>query len=184
MDRCVIVGRGYEYATAREWALKLKELAQVFADPYSAADFLHGPIALVQPGIPALVRRPTGAPAEGQLELLRRPPRPRRRHRRGRPSRPRRVRLGRWSIALPDGVPEWLRPIVSISPAAALRVPPDARVAGLDPDAPRYIAKVTRTTDRARIQTMASDGARAGSRPALVRATATPKTMSHRRSVH
>jgi len=42
LDRCVIVGRGFEYATAREWALKLKELGRVFADPYSAADFLHG----------------------------------------------------------------------------------------------------------------------------------------------
>ena len=64
-------GRGFEYATAREWALKLKELAQVFADPYSAADFLHGPIALVQPGIPVLVLAPEGAAAAGQIELLR-----------------------------------------------------------------------------------------------------------------
>ena len=45
-----MLGRGFEYATAREWALKLKELAQVAADPYSAADFQHGPLALVEPG--------------------------------------------------------------------------------------------------------------------------------------
>jgi glucosamine--fructose-6-phosphate aminotransferase (isomerizing) len=38
-DLLLVIARGYEYATAREWALKLKELAQVFADPYSAADF-------------------------------------------------------------------------------------------------------------------------------------------------
>ena len=44
-DRCVILGRGFDYASAREWALKLKELAQVAADPYSAADFEHGPLA-------------------------------------------------------------------------------------------------------------------------------------------
>ena len=41
--RALVLARGYEYATAREWALKLKELAHVFADPYSSADFQHGP---------------------------------------------------------------------------------------------------------------------------------------------
>src|SRR6185503_2079045 len=53
-DRLLVIARGYEYATAREWALKLKELAQVFADPYSAADFEHGPLALLEPGVPVL----------------------------------------------------------------------------------------------------------------------------------
>ena len=58
-DQAAATGRssspaGFEYATAREWALKLKELARVFADPYSAADFQHGPLALVEPGVPVL----------------------------------------------------------------------------------------------------------------------------------
>jgi len=35
--RCAVLARGFHYATAREWALKLKELAYVLADPYSAA---------------------------------------------------------------------------------------------------------------------------------------------------
>ncbi len=143
-DRCVIVGRGFEYATAREWALKLKELARVFADPYSSADFRHGPIALVQSGIPVLVLAPAGAAAEGQLELLR-------------DLRERGVEtvvasddeaalaLGRWSIPLPAAVPEWLRPIVSIVPAQLFAYHA-TRARGLDPDAPRYISKVTRTT--------------------------------------
>ena len=52
--RTLVLARGFEYATAREWALKLKELAHVFADPYSAADFQHGPLALVEPGVPVL----------------------------------------------------------------------------------------------------------------------------------
>ena len=143
-DRCVVVGRGFEYATAREWALKLKELGQIFADPYSAADFRHGPIALVQPGIPALVLAPEGQAAEGQDELLG-------------DLRERNVdtvvvsdvaatrALGRWSIPIPAGVPEWLRPVVSIVPAQlfALHV---TRARGLDPDEPRYLSKVTRTT--------------------------------------
>jgi glucosamine--fructose-6-phosphate aminotransferase (isomerizing) len=143
MDRSVVVGRGFEYATAREWALKLKELAQIFADPYSAADFLHGPIALVQPGIPVLVLAPSGAPAEGQIELLR-------------DLRERGIDtlvvsdeaetrdLGRWSISIPPSVPEWLRPIVSIVPAQLFAYHL-TRARGLDPDNPRAISKVTRT---------------------------------------
>lgn len=143
MDRCVVVGRGYEYATAREWALKLKELAQVFADPYSSADFRHGPIAVVRPGIPVLVLAPSGAAAEGQEQLLR-------------DLRDAGVdtlvvsdveatrALGRWGIALPPRLPEWLRPIVSIVPAQlfALHL---TLARGLDPEAPRGLAKVTRT---------------------------------------
>jgi glucosamine--fructose-6-phosphate aminotransferase (isomerizing) len=142
-ERCVVVGRGFEYATAREWALKLKELGQVFADPYSSADFRHGPIALVQPGIPVLVVAPSGAAEAGQLELLA-------------DLRSRSVEtavlsdvastrdLGTWSIPIPAPVPEWLRPVVSILPAQLFaRHMTIAR--GLDPDAPRYISKVTRT---------------------------------------
>jgi glucosamine--fructose-6-phosphate aminotransferase (isomerizing) len=143
LDRCVIVGRGFEYATAREWALKLKELGQVFADPYSSADFRHGPIALVQPGIPALMLAPDGRAAAGQADLLR-------------DLRERGVdtvvvsdnqatrTLGRWSISLPAGVPEWLRPVVSIVPAQLFAYHL-ALARGLDPDEPRYLSKVTRT---------------------------------------
>ena len=60
--RALVLARGYEYATAREWALKLKELAHVFADPYSSADFQHGPLALVEPGVPVLAVARAGAP--------------------------------------------------------------------------------------------------------------------------
>src|SRR5438105_10387614 len=34
LAHCVVLGRGYNYATAQEWALKLKELAYVFTDVY------------------------------------------------------------------------------------------------------------------------------------------------------
>jgi len=142
-DRLVVLGRGYEYATAREWALKLKELAQVFADPYSAADFLHGPIALVQQGVPVLAIVPDGPTAAGMTELL------------ARLaeldtdsvvlSDSARLRaLGRRSIALPAGLPEWLRPIVSIVPAQLFAYHLTL-ARGLDPEAPRHLRKVTRT---------------------------------------
>ena len=143
-DRCIVIGRGFEYATAREWALKLKELGQVFADPYSAADFLHGPIALVQPGIPVLVLAPSGVPAAGQVELLQDL------SERGVDTLvvsddPETLALGRWSIALPRGIPEWFRPILSIVPAQLFAYHLTL-ARGLDPDRPRSLSKVTRTT--------------------------------------
>ena len=143
-DRCVVLGRGYEYATAREWALKLKELAQVFADPYSAADFQHGPLALVEPGVPILTVLPEGLAAAGLADLV---------------SSLRREQaaevlvlsdtaslraLGSRSIPLPAGVPEWLRPIVSIVPAQLFAYHL-TRARGLDPELPRNLQKVTRT---------------------------------------
>jgi glucosamine--fructose-6-phosphate aminotransferase (isomerizing) len=46
MQQCVVLGRGYNYATAFEWSLKLKELAYIVAAPYSSSDFRHGPMAI------------------------------------------------------------------------------------------------------------------------------------------
>lgn len=43
MRECVVIGRGFNYATAFELALKLKELTYTLAEPYSSADFLHRP---------------------------------------------------------------------------------------------------------------------------------------------
>ena len=70
-SRALIVARGYEYATAREWAIKIKELAHVFADPYSAADFAHGPVALVEDGVPVIAIVRDGPAAAGLIEQLR-----------------------------------------------------------------------------------------------------------------
>ena len=41
INQCVVLGRGFNYATAFEWALKLKELTYLIAEPYSSADFQH-----------------------------------------------------------------------------------------------------------------------------------------------
>ena len=57
----VVLGRGYEYATALEAALKIKELVQVWAEPYSSADFAHGPISLLEAGVPVLLFGARGA---------------------------------------------------------------------------------------------------------------------------
>ena len=44
---CVVLGRGFGYAIAREAALKLKEVCGVHAEAFSSAEFLHGPITLI-----------------------------------------------------------------------------------------------------------------------------------------
>jgi glucosamine--fructose-6-phosphate aminotransferase (isomerizing) len=144
-SRALVIARGYEYATAREWALKLKELARVFADPYSSADFQHGPLALVEPGVPVLAVVRAGAPEADLVALLRRL--------RGdldadlmvASDRSEALALATWPVALPAGTPEWLGPVVSIVPGQlhAFHV---TRARGLDPDAPRNLRKVTRTT--------------------------------------
>lgn len=60
MGACVVLGRGLNYCTALEVALKMKETSYVVADPYSGADFQHGPIAIVEPGFPVLLVAPPG----------------------------------------------------------------------------------------------------------------------------
>jgi len=143
--RALVIARGFEYATAREWALKLKELALVFADPYSSADFQHGPLALVEPGVPVVTVARAGVTAAALVTLLDRL----------------RVDLGAelmvvsdvadaltdatWPVRLPDGTPEWLGPIASIV-VGQLHALHLTRARGLDPERPRNLLKVTRTT--------------------------------------
>lgn len=48
---CVVLGRGFGYAVAREVALKLKEVLGIHAESYSSAEFLHGPVTLAHNGL-------------------------------------------------------------------------------------------------------------------------------------
>jgi glutamine---fructose-6-phosphate transaminase (isomerizing) len=50
----LFVGRLYEYPAALEGALKLKEISYVHAEGFQAAEMKHGPIALVEPGVPTV----------------------------------------------------------------------------------------------------------------------------------
>jgi len=143
-DRLLVLARGYEYATAREWALKLKELARVFADPYSAADFEHGPLALLEPGVPVLATvrpGPTLAPMVALLERLREDLDAAIAVVSDQPSA---LELARWPFALAPGTPEWLGPIVSIV-VGQLHALHLTHARGLDPEQPRNLSKVTRT---------------------------------------
>ncbi|MBA2679823.1 MAG: SIS domain-containing protein [Ktedonobacteraceae bacterium] len=67
---CLVLGRVFQYSTARETALKLEETCYVVATPFSSADFRHGPAALVERGFPAIVFAPPGKTSNDSFELL------------------------------------------------------------------------------------------------------------------
>lgn len=143
-DRCMVLGRGYGYATAREWALKLQEMAQISALAFSSADFEHGPLALAEPRLNVLAVARSGPSLDAQLDLLQRL---RREHqvRLLVISDSERARTLDRGLAIPAGVPEWLSPLIEIVPAQLYAY--HLTVArGLDPEQPRTITKVTRTT--------------------------------------
>jgi len=54
----IFLGRGFSYPIALEGALKLKELAYVHAEGYPAGEMKHGPLALIEDGIPVVVLAP------------------------------------------------------------------------------------------------------------------------------
>ncbi len=69
IQECAVLARGVNQATALETALKLTETCYIVAKPYSGADFLHGPIAMVESGFPCLVYVPDGKAYASQLDL-------------------------------------------------------------------------------------------------------------------
>src|SRR5216683_8002893 len=70
MDHAVVMGRGLNYANAYEFALKLMESCYVVAERFSSADFLHGPIALVEPNFPVFLFAPSGVTAPSMRQML------------------------------------------------------------------------------------------------------------------
>jgi glucosamine--fructose-6-phosphate aminotransferase (isomerizing) len=65
----VAIGRGATLAIAREAALKLKETCNLHAEAFSGAEFLHGPVSLVETRYPVLMFMPTDAAAAGMQQL-------------------------------------------------------------------------------------------------------------------
>lgn len=143
MDRCVIIGRGYNYATTFELALKLKELTYVMANAYSSADFRHGPIATIEAGLPVVLIMPVGATFDDMLTLV---------HDLQQSQAEllvisdseRALSLARTRLPIAAGVPEWLSPLTAILPGQlfALHL---ALTKDVNPDLPRGLQKVTRT---------------------------------------
>ncbi len=158
-ERLLVAARGYNFATALETALKLKETSYIAAMPYSAADLMHGPIAMVEPGYPALLFSLPGRalPAMHRLEgdLLQRGAEivvvegahgaaGAAANERAVSERAKGESARRRCLHLPQTPPEPLSPLAAIVPGQLLA----ARLAearGYDPDRPRGLHKVTRT---------------------------------------
>lgn len=143
MQRCVVIGRGYNYATAFEMALKLKELTYTVVEPYSSADFLHGPLALLEEGFPVILLAPSGVMVAEMGGFLR-PLQDRRAEIITISDDPALLAQARIPLPLPATVPEWLSPLTSIIPGQLLALHL-AYTRDYDVDAPRAIRKVTET---------------------------------------
>lgn len=135
-DRLVTVGRGFSYPTAREAALKLMETSYLAAQPFSGADLMHGPLAMVDAQLPVIAISTGGLAGAAMLPVL---------------QRLRSAGADVLTVGPPDGLPmpvaglpEELRPVVEIVPLQQLawRL---ALLRGCDPDRPRSLAKVTET---------------------------------------
>ncbi len=143
MRDCVIIGRGYNYATAFEFALKLKELTYTIAEPYSSADFLHGPLALIEHGFPAFVLAPSGQ-MDKEMAAFMEQLREREAEVIAISDQAELLDRGHRSFRLPAGVPEWLSPVTAIIPGQLFSLYL-AHARFYDPDHPRGLRKVTET---------------------------------------
>ena len=151
LSTATVVGRGFNYANAFEFSLKLMETSYVVATGYSAADFEHGPIAMIEEGFSSFAFVPPGPTAVGTAALVerlaaskadvtcigadkdvRQVPHTRRITIRG-------------PLPVADDYPEdILTPIPFIVPAQ-LFAAYLAASKGFNPDQPRMLSKVTRT---------------------------------------
>lgn len=141
-QRLVLTSRGYGYPTAREAALKLMETTYIPASPFSGADLLHGPLAMVDNVSPVIAVVPDGKGGEALQPVLDRL--------RGRGAdlvvigQQEQVDAASAGFALPPGVPEEIQPVLEILPLQQLAY--EVAIArGQDPDAPRALAKITET---------------------------------------
>lgn len=140
--RLVVLGRGFNFCTAHELALKLKETSYLHAEPHSWVDFLHGPAALVEPGLPLVIVAPSGRLDDDVEELL---DLAERRGARVVAISDREALLARAADGLRvPALPEWLSPVAAavVGQRLALAL---ATARGVDPDAPRGLTKVTET---------------------------------------
>ena len=144
MNQCVVLGRGFNYATAFEWALKMKELTYMIAEPYSSADFQHGPIAMVEGGFPVLAIAPKGKVHETMTDMLTRLRRQKDAELVVISDDREALSLAQSPVLLPPHIPEWLTPLVGIVPAQLFACHL-TKVKGYDTESPRSITKVTET---------------------------------------
>ena len=139
--RMFVIGRGTEFATAREIALKLLETCRVAAEPLTATDLAHGPVAALDALFPVWAIASDDETLPAVLEAAAR----------AREAGATIIASGSaadavlgaaYSLPVPDPPTPLLSPLLSVVPgqlfAWAL-----ARTKGLDPDEPRGLSKVT-----------------------------------------
>lgn len=139
--RAIVLGRGFNFSTAEEIALKLIETCYVMARAWSLADFEHGPIAVVEAGMPILIVH-GGGPLAADLESI------------GRRLQGEKCHVmmlvdgsaagGAMTVRMQSGLPEELTPI-TLAVLGQLLAHHAAVRRGIDPDRPRALNKVTRT---------------------------------------
>jgi glucosamine--fructose-6-phosphate aminotransferase (isomerizing) len=144
MKQCVVVGRGYNYATAFEWALKLEEMTYTVSEPYSSADFLHGPIAMVELGFPVFFVAPSGLVFNQLYDLATELRDNKKASLLIVSDNDQVLKLSSAPLKLPENMPEWISPMVSIVPAQLFCLSL-AKLRGLDTENPRGLSKVTLT---------------------------------------
>ena len=139
--RMFVIGRGAEFATAREIALKLLETCRVAAEPLTATDLAHGPVAALDALFPVWAIASDDETLPAVLEATARA------HEAGATiiasgSAAEAVVGADYSLPVPEPPSTLLSPLLSVVPgqlfAWAL-----ARTKGLDPDEPRGLSKVT-----------------------------------------
>lgn len=144
IDQTVVLGRGFNYATAFEWALKLKELTYIIAEPYSSADFAHGPIAMVESGYPVFAVAVKGKVFDSMLEMLKRLRSEIAAELVMISNDKNALSLAQVPLQIPSVTPEWLSPLVSILPAQLFAYHLTL-AKGYNTEQPRSIHKVTET---------------------------------------
>ena len=144
IDQTVVLGRGFNYATAFEWALKMKELTYIIAEPYSSADFAHGPIAMMKSGYPVFAVAPKGKVFDSMLQMLIRLREDISAELVVISNDKKALALAQVPLTIPADVPEWLSPLMSILPAQLFAYHL-TRAKGFDTENPRSIRKVTET---------------------------------------
>ncbi|MCS7261163.1 MAG: SIS domain-containing protein [Anaerolineae bacterium] len=143
MRHCVVLGRGYNYGSAFEIALKLKELTYTVVEPYSSADFLHGPLAVIEAGFPVLVVAPSGLTLN-ELRHLVQMLRERGAEVLAISDDAELLSLAHTPLPLPQPLPEWLSPLTCVLPGQLLAMHLAYARHG-NPDQPRGLRKVTET---------------------------------------
>ncbi|MFC5512143.1 SIS domain-containing protein [Massilia jejuensis] len=136
----MVVGRGIGFPIALEAALKLKETSALQAEAFSGAEIKHGPMALIEDGYPLLIFATRGPAQAGLVALAT--------EMRGRGARVLLAAPGdipKRDLTLPVAATPDLDPIVAIQ-AFYVMAAQLSKARGLDPDRPRHLSKVTRTS--------------------------------------